>query len=569
MTDQILKLLGNKRGYEVLRDPLLNKGSAFTLAERAKLGLEGILPPQVNEMATQAQRSYAGIQRHAAPIDKYVALAALLNRNEHLFYRVVCDHIEEFMPIIYTPTVGQATREYSHVFQHSRGVWITPASRGGIGTALRNAAGERRIRLIVVTDNESILGIGDQGAGGIGISIGKLSLYTAAAGVHPAGTLPVSIDAGTDNKALLDDPLYLGRRHPRLRGAEYDALIDEFVQAVKTEFPGAVLQWEDFRKENALTIMNKYRKVLPSFNDDIQGTGAVALAGLLGACRVLGRKLTDQRVVVFGAGAGGLGIARQIRAGMVQLGLDDTAIRERIAVLDSRGLIVSDNEMRDAYKSELAWSQEQARRVGLGNAGERGLDDVVEHYKPTVLIGASGQPGSFPGGADPPRCCAGRTADHLPAVESQRQHRGATGRHRAMDRRPRDRRRRKSVQTGCLRRRSAADRAGQQRLHLPRARPRRTARRSARSDRQHDQRRRRFTGRLSDGSRNRGRSAVSVGATAARRGARRGDRRHQAGGDRRRRDEGHRRPRSRGRGEHVGAGVPRLRLTRHLAISGP
>ena len=396
MTDQILKLLGNKRGYEVLRDPLLNKGSAFTLAERAKLGLEGILPPQVNEMATQAQRSYAGIQRHAAPIDKYVALAALQDRNEHLFYRVVRDHIEEFMPIIYTPTVGQATREYSHVFQHSRGVWITPASRGGIGTALRNAAGERRIRLIVVTDNESILGIGDQGAGGIGISIGKLSLYTAAAGVHPAGTLPVSIDAGTDNKALLDDPLYLGRRHPRLRGAEYDALIDEFVQAVKAEFPGAVLQWEDFRKENALTIMNKYRKVLPSFNDDIQGTGAVALAGLLGACRVLGHKLTDQRVVVFGAGAGGLGIARQIRAGMAQLGLDDTAIRERIAVLDSRGLIVSDNEMRDAYKSELAWSQEQARRVGLGNAGERGLDDVVEHYKPTVLIGASGQAGSFP-----------------------------------------------------------------------------------------------------------------------------------------------------------------------------
>jgi len=396
MTDQIVKLLGNKRGYDVLRNPLLNKGSAFTPAERAKLGLEGILPPQVNDMAMQARRSYAGIQRHAAPIDKYVALAALLNRNEHLFYRIVCDHIEEFMPIIYTPTVGQATREYSHVFQHSRGVWITPASRGGIGTALRNAAGERRVRLIVVTDNESILGIGDQGAGGIGISIGKLSLYTAAAGVHPAWTLPVSIDAGTDNKALLDDPLYLGRRHPRLRGAEYDALIDEFVQAVKTEFPGALLQWEDFRKENALTIMNKYRKVLPSFNDDIQGTGAVALAGLLGACRVIGHKLTDERIVVFGAGAGGLGIARQIRAGMVQLGLDDSAIRERIAVLDSRGLIVSDNEMRDEYKRELAWSQEQARRVGLGNAAQRGLDDVVEHYKPTVLIGASGQAGSFP-----------------------------------------------------------------------------------------------------------------------------------------------------------------------------
>jgi len=396
MTAQILKLLGNKRGYDVLRNPLLNKGSAFTPAERVKLGLEGILPPQFNDMAMQAQRSYAGIERHRAPIDKYVALAALQDRNEHLFYRVVRDHIEEFMPIIYTPTVGQATREYSHVFQHSRGLWITPASRGGIATALRNAAGERRIRLMVVTDNESILGIGDQGAGGIGISIGKLSLYTAAAGVHPAETLPISIDVGTDNKALLDDPLYLGRRHPRLRGAEYDALIDEFVMAVKSEFPGALLQWEDFRKENALNIMNKYRKVLPSFNDDIQGTGAVALAGLLGACRVIGHKLTDERIVVFGAGAGGLGIARQIRAGLMQLGLDDTAVRERIAVLDSRGLIVSDNEMRDAYKSELAWSQDQARRVGLGNSAQRSLDDVVEHYKPTVLIGASGQSGSFP-----------------------------------------------------------------------------------------------------------------------------------------------------------------------------
>ncbi len=396
MTAQILKLLGNKRGYDVLRNPLLNKGSAFTPAERVKLGLDGILPPQFNDMAMQAQRSYAGIERHRAAIDKYVALAALQDRNEHLFYRVVRDHIEEFMPIIYTPTVGQATREFSHVFQHSRGLWITPASRGGIATALRNAAGERRIRLMVVTDNESILGIGDQGAGGIGISIGKLSLYTAAAGVHPAETLPISIDVGTDNKALLDDPLYLGRRHPRLRGAEYDALIDEFVMAVKSEFPGALLQWEDFRKENALNIMNKYRKVLPSFNDDIQGTGAVALAGLLGACRVIGHKLTDERIVVFGAGAGGLGIARQIRAGLMQLGLDDTAVRERIAVLDSRGLIVSDNEMRDAYKSELAWSQEQTRRVGLGNSAQRSLDDVVEHYKPTVLIGASGQPGSFP-----------------------------------------------------------------------------------------------------------------------------------------------------------------------------
>jgi malate dehydrogenase (oxaloacetate-decarboxylating) len=396
MSEQVRKLLGDRRGYEVLRNPLLNKGSAFTPAERAALGLDGILPPQCSDMSMQAERAYANVQRHTKPIDKFVALAALHDRNEHLFYRVVCDHIEECMPIIYTPTVGQGTREFSHVFQHSRGVWITSDMRGKIGAALRNAAGGRRIRLMVVTDNESILGIGDQGAGGIGISIGKLSLYTAAAGIHPAETLPVSLDVGTDNKLLIDDPLYLGVRKPRLRGAQYDALVDEFVQAVKAEFPGALLQWEDFRKENALTIMNKYRKVLPSFNDDIQGTGAVALAGLLGASRVTGKPLGRERIVVFGAGAGGLGIARQIKAGLRHQGVDEATIARQIAVLDSRGLIVADNEMRDEYKRELAWSQAQAREMGFGNAADRGLVDVVERFKPTVLIGASGMPNSFP-----------------------------------------------------------------------------------------------------------------------------------------------------------------------------
>lgn len=395
MSDRILKLLGSKRGYEILRNPLLNKGSAFTLAERAALGLEGIVPPQYHDMATQAQRTYANVQRQATPIDKYISLAALQDRNEHLFYRLLQDHIEEFVPIIYTPTVGQATRDFSRVFQRARGVWIVPSMRGHIASVLRDAADGRRIRLMVVTDNESILGIGDQGAGGIGIAIGKLSLYTVAGGIHPADTLPVSLDVGTDNQALLDDPLYLGCRHARLRGAAYDALVEEFVLAVKAEFPGAVLQWEDFRKENALKIMNKYREVVPSFNDDIQGTGAVALAGLLGAGRMTGRALVDERVVVFGAGAGGLGIARQIRAGLARQGLDEAAVRSRVAVLDSRGLIVADNEIRDAYKRELAWLPEEAQQAGLGNVGQRGLAEVIEHFKPTALIGASGQSGSF------------------------------------------------------------------------------------------------------------------------------------------------------------------------------
>ncbi len=395
MEEPIRDLLGNRRGYDIVRDPLLNKGSAFTVAERDALGLTGIVPPQCHDMATQARRTYAGIQRQATPIDKYVALAALQDRNEHLFYRLLRDHLEEFMPIIYTPTVGEATRDYSRVFQRARGLWITPAMRGGMKEALRNAAQGRRIRLMVVTDNESILGIGDQGAGGIAISIGKLSLYTAAAGIHPAQTLPVSLDVGTDNQALLDDPLYLGMRHPRLRGEAYGELVEEFVLAVKAEFPGALLQWEDFRKDNALTIMNKYRGVLPSFNDDIQGTGAIALASLLGAGRISGRALTDERIVIYGAGAGGLGIARQIRVGLMQQGLSAEAATERLGVLDSRGLLVADNEIRDAYKRELAWPVEHARRVGLHDAGQRSLADVIDKFKPTVLIGASGQPNSF------------------------------------------------------------------------------------------------------------------------------------------------------------------------------
>jgi len=395
MGDPIRRLLGSRRGYDVVRDPLLNKGSAFTPAERTALGLVGILPPQSQDMARQARRVYAGICRQSTPLDKYVALTALQDRNEHLFYRVLNDHLEEFMPIIYTPTVGEATHDYSRVFQRARGLWVTPEMRGHIADALANATRGRDIRLMVVTDNESILGIGDQGAGGIAISIGKLSLYVAAAGIHPAATLPVSLDVGTDNQTLLDDPLYLGMRHPRLRGVEYETLVAEFVEAVQRICPGALLQWEDFRKDNALSIMNRYRAVLPSFNDDIQGTGAIALAALLGAGRVTGRALADERFVVFGAGAGGLGIARQIRVGLQQQGLSAAEATARIAVLDSRGLLVADNEIRDGYKRELAWTPADARALGLGAADRRGLADVIDAFKPTVLIGASGHAGSF------------------------------------------------------------------------------------------------------------------------------------------------------------------------------
>ena len=395
MTEPAVTVAIQKTGYDLIRDPLLNKGTAFTAEERNTLGLEGLLPSEINTMDKQAKRVFASIQRLPDPLDRYVALTTLQDRNEHLFYRVLMDHIDDLMPIVYTPTVGLATQNFSQVFRRGRGIWLTPDFRGRIETVLRAATAGRSIKLIVVTDNESILGIGDQGAGGMAISVGKLALYTAGAGIEPSATLPISLDVGTDNEKLLNDELYLGWRQPRLRGPDYDTLVDEFVSAVRSVCPAALLQWEDFRKENALDLLDRHRQTLPSFNDDIQGTGAVALAGILSALRISGGALEDQRVVIFGAGAAGLGIARQIRAALTKRGLDDAAIRSRIGVLDSRGLVVSDREFRDDYKRELAWTPEQAAAVGLGDPEQRGLHAVVEHFAPTVLIGSSGRAGAF------------------------------------------------------------------------------------------------------------------------------------------------------------------------------
>jgi len=377
------------RGRDLIREPLLNKGTAFTADERRAFGLEGMLPDTTLDMDQQAERVLANLRRAPGPLDQYVALAALQDRNEHLYFHVLAGHLEEFLPIVYTPTVGLATREFSHVFQRGRGLWVTPSHRGRVADVLRGACAGRQVRLLVATDNESILGIGDQGAGGMAISIGKLALYSGIAGIHPAQVLPVSLDVGTDNQALLDDPLYLGYRVQRLRGPDYDALLAEFVEAVATVCPGAVLQWEDLRKDNALRVLERHRHRLPSFNDDIQGTGAVGLAGLLTAGRVTGRRLEDERIVIHGAGAAGLGVARQIRAA-----LPAAAAAEPIAVLDSRGLIVDDEAIRDAYKRELAWPARRAAELGL-TPGRRDLAHVVQAFRPTVLIGTSGQAGAF------------------------------------------------------------------------------------------------------------------------------------------------------------------------------
>lgn len=377
----------DKRGYELVRDPLLNKGTAFSEQEREQLGLHGLLPAQVNDIQEQEERVMRSLAALDTPIEKYVRLATLQNVNEYLYYHVLGRHIEELMPIVYTPTVGLATQMFSQVFRRGRGIWITPEFRGRMQQRLQAAVGDRDVRLIVATDNESILGIGDQGAGGMAISIGKLALYVAGAGIPPWQVLPVSLDVGTNNEALLADDLYLGLRQRRLDGAEYDELVDEFVHAVQQVFPTALVQWEDFRKDNALAILDRHRSTLLSFNDDIQGTGAVALAGVLSALRIAKRDPAHERVIIHGAGAAGLGIARQMRAGL--------GPETQIGVLDSRGLLVDDNALRDTYKRELAWSPEQARAHSLADVDTRGLADVVDRFRPTTLIGTSGQQGAF------------------------------------------------------------------------------------------------------------------------------------------------------------------------------
>jgi len=384
-----------KRGKELIHDPLLNKGSAFTAKERDELGLHGLLPPMQNTLEQQARRAHNSLLRLSEPLDKYVGLSAIQERNEHLFYRILMDHMTEYMPIVYTPTVGLATQNFSQVFQRGRGMWINPGMRGNIANVLRTAMGDRDIRLIVATDNESILGIGDQGAGGMAISVGKLALYVAGAGINPAATLPISLDVGTNNEALLEDDLYLGWPERRLTGQAYDDFIGEFVDAVREVFPNALLQWEDFRKDNALEILEHHRADILSFNDDIQGTGAVALAGLFSGLRISGGEFTEQRIVIHGAGAAGLGIARQIKAALAEMGLSAEQIHQRLAVLDSRGLLVDDQPLSDAYKTELAWEAELARQHDLTDPLHRQLEDVVAKYKPTVLIGTSGQAGAF------------------------------------------------------------------------------------------------------------------------------------------------------------------------------
>jgi malate dehydrogenase (oxaloacetate-decarboxylating) len=386
------------RGLALLRHPLYSKGTAFTHQERAAFGLDGLLPSAVSSLDQQARRMYGSIVRKEDSLEQYIGLAALQERNETLFYRLLLDHLEEFLPIVYTPTVGRACQEFSHIFRRGRGLWITPGDRGSVERVLESAPFED-VRLIVVTDNERILGLGDQGAGGMGIPIGKLALYTAVAGIHPSQTLPVSLDVGTDNAPLLEDELYLGWRQPRLRGEPYYSLVDEFVRAVKSRFPHALLQWEDFTRDNAFRLLETYRHALPSFNDDIQGTAAMALAVILSAERIRGTPLAEERVVILGAGGAGIGIAQLLRDALRGAGVEGEDLFRAIAVVDRQGLLVDDLPLSDAHQRELAWPSALAARAGLGRTVGRDLEQVVRAVRPTVLIAATGQAGAITAGA--------------------------------------------------------------------------------------------------------------------------------------------------------------------------
>ncbi|HEY3335760.1 MAG TPA: NAD-dependent malic enzyme [Candidatus Limnocylindrales bacterium] len=382
------------RGLALLADPVLNKDAAFTEAERDALELRGLLPPRVVDIDQQVSLELEHVRHKTDDLERYIGLAALQDRNETLFHRVLGDHLEELLPIVYTPTVGRACQEFSHLYRRPRGVWITPDDVERVPEILRHAARDE-IRLIVVTDNERILGLGDQGAGGMGIPIGKLALYSATAGIHPGMTLPVSLDVGTDRAALLDDPLYVGWRHPRLRGEAYDAVVEAFVAGVREVHPRAVLQWEDFKQHNAIRLLARYRNWVCSFNDDIQGTAAVAVGGILAALRASNQPLRDARFVLAGAGAAGTGIARLLREAKVQEGATSDAARDAIAVLDSCGLLVQGRPGLDDDKFDAALPRALVSALGLNPDAETGLEDVVRAFRPTVLLGTTGTGGAF------------------------------------------------------------------------------------------------------------------------------------------------------------------------------
>ena len=382
------------RGSAVLASPTINRGTAFTIEEREALGLTGLLPTGISTLEGQLRRVYAQYLQQAGDLRKWVYLANLRDRNEVLFYRLLTEHISEMMPVVYTPTVGVAIERFSHEYRRPRGVYLSVDHPEDVETALRNTGlGPDDLDLLVATDSEGILGIGDQGVGGIEISIGKLSLYTAAAGIHPRRVLPVVLDMGTDNLSLLNDDLYLGARHARVRDQRYDDLIDAFVTAVNKLFPNALLHWEDFGASNARRILNKYADQVCTFNDDMQGTAAVVLAAVFSAVRAAGTRLRDQRIVIHGAGTAGLGIADMMRDQMIREGLTPQEATRRFYPLNKEGLLLAESESLLDFQQPYARTRDEIS--GWAPTGTPRLAQVVQHVHPTILIGTSTQTGAF------------------------------------------------------------------------------------------------------------------------------------------------------------------------------
>lgn len=380
-------------GPSLLETPLLNKSSAFSPDERKEFNLTGLIPPRYETIKEQVSRAYLQYKTFAEPINQHIYLRAIQDNNETMFYRLVKEHIEEMMPIIYTPTVGDACEQFSDIYRSARGLFISYEDQDNIDDILRNAT-KRNVKVIVITDGERILGLGDQGIGGMGIPIGKLSLYTVCGGISPAYTLPIMIDVGTNNEKLLNDPMYMGARHKRITGEKYDTFVDAVMQGIQRRWPGALVQFEDFAQQNAMPLLKRYQDQMCCFNDDIQGTAAVTSGTLLAACKAKGESITEQRVVFVGSGSAGCGIAEQIIAHMCKEGLTREQAQARIYMVDRFGLLTED--MPDLRDFQSALTQSNAAVNDWSYSGDYpSLLDVMNCAKPTVLIGVSGQPGLF------------------------------------------------------------------------------------------------------------------------------------------------------------------------------
>ena len=382
------------KGKQLLLNPGLNKGTAFTMAERRELDLQGLLPPTSCSIETQLERTYLNYSKRDTNLGRYTYLADLQDRNETLFFRLVLEHIDEMMPVVYTPVVGEACQQFSHIYRRARGLFIDYTQKGRIREVLENYPCHRP-SVIVVTDGERILGLGDQGTGGMGIPIGKLALYTLCAGVSPYSVLPITLDVGTDNEARLEDPLYLGLRHKRIRGEAYQEFVDEFVAAVKDVYPDVLLQWEDFLKGNAIKQLKRFRDELCSFNDDIQGTAGMVVSGLMAALRLTKKPWSEQKVVFAGAGASAQGISELIVAAMVEDGVDYDEAIAKVYTCDSRGLVTTARGDLPEFKALFARDPAELESWDVADSSRITLLETVHNARPTILLGTSGTPGTF------------------------------------------------------------------------------------------------------------------------------------------------------------------------------